>query len=39
MEKMKEVDLWMAELRKIWEDRFDHLDEYLEKIQKKKKKK
>src|SRR6478736_1708961 len=33
MEKMKEVDLWMAELRKIWDDRFDHLDKYLEKIQ------
>jgi DNA-binding transcriptional ArsR family regulator len=35
MERMNEIDLWMDQLRKIWEDRFDHLDSYLEKIQKK----
>lgn len=33
IEKMAEVDMWMAELRKIWDDRFDRLDQYLQKIQ------
>ncbi len=37
MERMKEVDLWMDQLRKICEDRFDNLEQYLEKIQKKEK--
>jgi len=36
MEKLAEVDLWMSELRKIWDDRFDRLDSYLEQIQKPK---
>jgi len=36
MERMKEVDLWMDELRKVWEKQFDELDAYLEKIQKNK---
>ncbi|OOQ61748.1 metalloregulator ArsR/SmtB family transcription factor [Mucilaginibacter pedocola] len=33
MEKMAEVDLWMNELRQIWEQRFDRLEQYLDKIQ------
>jgi DNA-binding transcriptional ArsR family regulator len=33
IEKMKEIDLWLDQLRKIWDDRFDNLDNYLEKIQ------
>jgi DNA-binding transcriptional ArsR family regulator len=36
-EKMKDIDLWLDQMRKIWEDRFEHLDKYLEKIQKNKK--
>ncbi|MBS1946739.1 MAG: winged helix-turn-helix transcriptional regulator [Bacteroidetes bacterium] len=31
--KMKEIDKWLAQYRKIWEDRFDNLDKYLAKIQ------
>lgn len=38
MEQMKEVELWLDELRKIWEERFDRLDDYLAKIQKQTKK-
>lgn len=34
--KMKEVDKWLNQFRKIWEDRFDNLDKYLTKIQKEK---
>jgi|GEM_PF-4506933 len=30
---MAGVDVWMAELRRIWDDRFDRLDQYLQKIQ------
>ena len=33
-ERMKEIDLWLDQLKRIWEDRFDNLDKYLEKIQK-----
>ena len=33
IESMKEVDLWLDQLRKIWDDRFDNLEKYLEKIQ------
>ncbi len=29
MEKMKEIDYWMAAFRKMWEDRFDQLDKVL----------
>ncbi|MEJ7678693.1 MAG: metalloregulator ArsR/SmtB family transcription factor [Segetibacter sp.] len=36
IERMKEIDLWLDQLRKISEDRFDNLDKYLEKIQNKK---
>ncbi|OOQ58659.1 ArsR/SmtB family transcription factor [Mucilaginibacter pedocola] len=28
-EKMKEVDVWMEQFRKMWESRFDQLDEIL----------
>jgi DNA-binding transcriptional ArsR family regulator len=31
IEKVKEVDEWLAQFRKMWEDRFDALDEYLRK--------
>jgi DNA-binding transcriptional ArsR family regulator len=30
--KIKEVDQWLEQFRKIWEDRFDNLDRYLAKI-------
>ena len=36
MEKMKKFDLWLGQILKIWEDRFNNLDAYLEKIQKNK---
>jgi DNA-binding transcriptional ArsR family regulator len=32
IQKMKEVDLWLNQLRTIWEDRFDSLDNYVKKI-------
>lgn len=35
IEKMKEIDKWLNQFRKIWEDRFDNLDKYLAEIQKK----
>ena len=34
IKKMDEVDVWLDQLRHIWEDRFDNLDRYLEEIQK-----
>jgi len=37
-ERMKDIDIWMDQLRKIWEDRFGNLDKYLKQIQKKSKK-
>lgn len=37
LKKMKEIDLWLDQFRKIWESRFDNLDKYLAKIQKDKK--
>lgn len=36
MEKVKEIDIWMEELRKIWNNRFDFLEKYLEEIQRDK---
>lgn len=36
MEKMEEIDTWMAELKNSWDERFDRLDDYLEKLQTKK---
>lgn len=34
IDKMKEIDMWLEQFRKIWEDRFDNLDKLLAKIQK-----
>jgi DNA-binding transcriptional ArsR family regulator len=33
--KMKEVDKWLEQFRKIWEDRFNQLDEVLKTIKTK----
>ena len=35
--KMKEIDKWLEQFRKIWEDRFDQLDKVLSTIKKQKK--
>lgn len=35
IDKMKEVDKWLEQFRKIWEDRFDNLDKLLAKMQSK----
>ncbi|MEQ9231504.1 MAG: metalloregulator ArsR/SmtB family transcription factor [Cyclobacteriaceae bacterium] len=35
IDKMKEIDQWIEQFRKIWENRFDNLDAYLTKIQNK----
>lgn len=32
IDKMKEIDQWLQQFRKIWEDRFDNLDKLLTKI-------
>lgn len=37
IDKMKEIDKWLAQYRKIWEARFDQLDNLLSTIKKKKK--
>jgi len=34
MEKMKEIDNWIEQFRKIWETRFNQLDEVLSTIKK-----
>lgn len=31
----KEIDDWLKPYRKLWEERFDRLDEYLKELQKK----
>ena len=31
-DKMKEIDIWLEQLRKMWEDRFDQLDNLLQGI-------
>ncbi len=36
IDKMKEVDKWMEQFRKIWETRFQQLDQLLSTIKKKK---
>lgn len=36
IEKMKEIDKWLEQFRKIWEDRFSQLDELLLTIKKEK---
>lgn len=35
-EEMKEIDLWLDQIRQIWEQRFDNFESYLAKIQKRK---
>ena len=35
--KMKEIDKWLEQFRKIWESRFDQLDNVLSNIKNKKK--
>jgi DNA-binding transcriptional ArsR family regulator len=37
IEKMKEIDEWIAQFRKIWESRFNQLDNLLATIKKNKK--
>jgi len=37
IEKMKEIDKWLNQFRKIWENRFNQLDEVLATIKKQKK--
>lgn len=37
IEKMKEVDQWLTQFRKIWETRFDQLDDVLATLKKQKK--
>jgi DNA-binding transcriptional ArsR family regulator len=34
VDKMKEIDKWLEQFRKIWEDRFNELDNLLSTIQK-----
>lgn len=34
IDKMKEIDKWLEQFRKIWMDRFDNLDKLLARIQK-----
>ena len=36
IEKMKEIDEWIAQFRKIWETRFSQLDDVLAAMKKKK---
>ena len=35
IEKMKELDSWLDTFRKIWEDRFEELDQVLSRLKKK----
>ncbi len=37
LEKMKEIDKWLEQFRKIWETRFNQLDDLLLSLSKKKK--
>jgi DNA-binding transcriptional ArsR family regulator len=37
IEKLKEIDLWLEQFKKIWENRFDQLDQVLSTIKKEKK--
>lgn len=37
LNKMKEIDIWLEQFRKIWETRFSQLDEVLNKLKNKKK--
>lgn len=38
VDKMKEIDKWLEQFRKIWETRFNQLDELLSSLKKGKKK-
>ena len=38
IEKMKEIDEWLEQYRKIWETRYEQLDEVLATIKKQKEK-
>jgi len=38
LEKLNEVSDWVEQYQKLWEQRFDRLDEYLKELQKKEKK-
>ena len=35
---LREVDAWLAEYRRLWNERLDRLDDYLQELQKKGKK-
>ncbi len=37
IDKMKEIDIWLEQFRKIWESRFNQLDDLLETLKKIKK--
>ena len=37
LEKMKEVDIWLDQFRKLWETRFNQLDKVLSTMKKQKK--
>lgn len=37
LQKMKEIDKWLEQFRKIWETRFDQLDQVLSNLKKNKK--
>src|SRR5579872_5876172 len=37
IEKMKEIDKWLTQFRKLWEDRFNQLDQVLSTIKNQKK--
>jgi DNA-binding transcriptional ArsR family regulator len=37
-QKLKELDTWLESFRRIWEERFDSLDDYLHELQGKGKK-
>ena len=37
IDKMKDIDKWLEQFRKIWENRFDQLDKVLSTIKKQKK--
>ncbi len=39
IEKMKEIDEWLDQYRKIWETRFEQLEDVLAKLKKQKKEK
>ena len=36
LETMKEIDIWMEQIRVLWEKKFDQLDNVLEKLKNKK---